>query len=320
MPCIKGEIVMWKKLSLLALLGLIVAVVPGSPAYAQATRTWVSGAGDDANPCSRSAPCKTFAGALPKTAAGGEVDALDPGGFASVTITKSITIDGGGGEVASVLVSGTNGINVAAGAKDVVILKNLRLQGLLGNGSSPTTAGINGINFTAGAQLVIDNCDIYGFNNSGLNVAVSTTSFVAVRNSTFRNNLVSGISSSSSGGFGVVQVVNSSFVGTNNSGTQAQTGVIAGSGGAIDVSNSSFQDLNIAIQATGNGILNIDSSFIGSNHVGISTVAGTTLNASNNGFYNNNTAFAVAGTSTSTGNNRVVGALGTFAPSTMTQK
>src|SRR6476659_8904535 len=81
-----------------------------SAAYAQASRTWVSGVGDDANPCSRTAPCKTFAGAISKTAPGGEIDTLDPGGFGAVTITKSMTIDCH--EVfGSVLVSGTNGIN-----------------------------------------------------------------------------------------------------------------------------------------------------------------------------------------------------------------
>src|SRR6266404_5273473 len=85
-----------------------------SLAQAQATRTWVSGVGDDVNPCSRTAPCKTFAGAISKTASPGEIDALDPGGFGAVTITKSITIDGGGGIVASVLSSGVNGIIIQA--------------------------------------------------------------------------------------------------------------------------------------------------------------------------------------------------------------
>src|SRR5258708_36004542 len=99
-------------------------------AQGQATRTWVSGVGDDANPCSRTAPCKTFAGAISKTAVSGEIDALDPGGFGAVTITKAITIDGGGGQVASVLVNGTNGIIIAGGASDVVTLVNLRFQGL----------------------------------------------------------------------------------------------------------------------------------------------------------------------------------------------
>src|ERR1051326_1052735 len=116
-----------------------------SLAQAQASRPWGSGVGDDANPCSRTAPCKTFAGAISKTAAGGEIDALDPGGFGAVTITKAITIDGGGGQVASVLVSGTNGIVVQAGPTDVVILRNLQLNGILGNGSSPATAGLSAI-------------------------------------------------------------------------------------------------------------------------------------------------------------------------------
>jgi hypothetical protein len=123
-----------------------------SAAQAQASRTWVSGVGDDANPCSRTAPCKTFAGAISKTAAGGEIDALDPGGFGAVTITKAITIDGGGGQVASALVSGTNGIIVSAGPTDVVTLRNLTINGIGGTGSG----GLNGVHYIAGAALHIE--------------------------------------------------------------------------------------------------------------------------------------------------------------------
>src|SRR3712207_1724310 len=98
---------------LLALTSIAIAVVlamTGS-ALGQATRTWVSGVGDDANPCARTSPCKTFAGAISKTAPRGEINVLDPGGFGGVTITKSITIDGENSE-AGVLVSGTNAITV----------------------------------------------------------------------------------------------------------------------------------------------------------------------------------------------------------------
>jgi hypothetical protein len=116
-----------------------------SSANAQASRTWVSGVGDDANPCSRTAPCKTFAGAISKTAPGGEIDALDPGGFGAVTITKAITIDGGGGQVASVLVSGTNGIVVQAGPNDVVTLRNIQINGI--------GTGINGVRFLSGKAI-----------------------------------------------------------------------------------------------------------------------------------------------------------------------
>src|SRR5882724_9179059 len=85
-----------------------------APLAAQATRTWVSGVGDDANPCSRTAPCKTFAGAISKTAAGGEINVLDPGGFGALTITKAITIDATGGSIAGILVAAGSGITVNA--------------------------------------------------------------------------------------------------------------------------------------------------------------------------------------------------------------
>ena len=114
-----------KKLST-TLLGLMCFFF-ASPAFAQATRTWVSGMGDDANPCSRTAPCKTFAGAISKTAAGGEINVLDSGGFGAVTITKSITIDGAGA-LASILALNTNGI-VINGANIVVNLRNLAING-----------------------------------------------------------------------------------------------------------------------------------------------------------------------------------------------
>src|SRR5438876_9799963 len=108
--------------------GVGLVFVFASLAQAQATRTWVSGVGDDANPCSRTAPGKTFAGAISKTAAGGEIDALDSGGFGALTITKAITIDGAG-NLAGVLVSGTNGFVISAAATDTVILRVLTFDG-----------------------------------------------------------------------------------------------------------------------------------------------------------------------------------------------
>src|SRR3954468_23344701 len=118
---------------------LIALALPVS-ASAQATRTWVSGVGDDANPCSRTAPCKTFAGAISKTAAGGEINCLDPGGFGGVTIGKSLTIkchytEGG------VLVSGTNAIVVNAAITDRVTLKGLDINGI-GTGAQTSLVGI----------------------------------------------------------------------------------------------------------------------------------------------------------------------------------
>src|SRR5215470_20181724 len=106
---------------------LLLQIVPG---HAQATRTWVSGVGDDANPCSRTAPCKTFAGAISKTAASGEIDCLDPGGFGALTITKAISIICGQAGIGGVLVAGTAGFVVSAGATDNVYLDGLSFDGL----------------------------------------------------------------------------------------------------------------------------------------------------------------------------------------------
>src|SRR5436853_5978566 len=100
----------------------VVLLACSTLAQAQATRTWVSGVGDDANPCSRTAPCKTFAGAISKTAAGGEISVLDPGGFGAVTITKSITINGDG-TLGGLLASTVSVIVINAGPYAVVSLR-----------------------------------------------------------------------------------------------------------------------------------------------------------------------------------------------------
>ena len=157
-----------------------------SLAHAQATRTWVSGVGDDANPCSRTAPCKTFAGAISKTAAKGEINVLDLGGFGGVTITKSITISSEGFE-AGVLVSGTNAIIINAAASDVVVLRGLDLEGL--------GTGLNGIRFLAGGALFVEKCTINNFGGSpglGIDFEPSGASRLVVVDTIVRNNFRAG--------------------------------------------------------------------------------------------------------------------------------
>ena len=159
------------------LLLAVVTLLCGS-AFAQATRTWVSGVGDDVNPCSRTAPCKTWAGAISKTAIGGEINAIDSGGFGAITITKSITLDGAGVH-ASILASGTNGvnINVAISSNDPmrrVILRNLSINGTGLSGSIGTNTGLNGVNIhtNGAASVVMENVVVMHFNR-GVNVANS---------------------------------------------------------------------------------------------------------------------------------------------------
>lgn len=214
---------------------------------AQATRTWVSGVGDDANPGSRTAPCKTFAGAISKTAPGGEIDALDPGGFGALTITKSITLDGGGGQVASVLVAGTNAIVVAAGANDVVIIRNMRFDGIMGSANS----GLNGIRFISGKALVVENCEFMGFAQSGVDVAL--------------------------GNPGTVSISNTTIVGTP--GTATSNGIFIESGSsAAQVSLDHVKVLNaggkgVAVAAA-NADLQMDGVWLAGNATGLSVTAG----------------------------------------------
>lgn len=154
-----------------------------SMAWGQATRTWVSGVGDDANPCSRTAPCKTFAGAISKTAAGGEISVLDPGGFGAVFITKSITITGIGAE-AGILAAGTNGVTVNAGDADRVVLRGLTIEG--------AGSGINGVRFLKGGELVVEDTTIQNFRGSsssyGVQFKPSGISRMFLRNVTLQGN------------------------------------------------------------------------------------------------------------------------------------
>ncbi|MBU8894291.1 right-handed parallel beta-helix repeat-containing protein [Corallococcus sp. H22C18031201] len=143
-----------------SLLPALLCLLASSAAWGQASRTWVSGVGDDVNPCSRTAPCKTFAGAFAKTAPGGELDALDPGGFGTLTINKSITMDGGP-NAGGILNTGTHGIIVnAPGA--VVILRNLVIQG--------AGTGLDGIRILAASQVYVEGCSLMGFTGSGIHV------------------------------------------------------------------------------------------------------------------------------------------------------
>jgi hypothetical protein len=284
----------------LAILGTtLTTALYTAPAHAQATRTWVSGVGDDANPCSRTAPCKTFAGAISKTATGGEIDALDPGGYGALTITKAITLDGGGGQVASILVAGTNGIVVSAQPNDVVIIRNLRINGIVGSGNG----GINGIRFLAGKALIVDNCDIFGFTTNGVDVSLGATATAEVRNTTIRNVNGFGVAATTTSGVAIVKVINSSFFGNLSTGG----GVAANTNGAIAVSNSDFVNLATGAQAGTGAVLDVESSFFSTTGVGITAVAGTSapVNVSNNSFYNATTAFGGAGSYISTGNNRL---------------
>jgi len=175
--------------------GVAIGGLHATAASAQATRTWVSGVGDDANPCSRTAPCKTFAGAISKTATGGEINCLDPGGFGGVTITKAMTIvcqyTEGGVLVAG---AGVSGIIVNAPATSAVYLRGLDIFGV--------GSGQNGVRFIAGGSLTIEDSVIRSFNAAngvGISFQPSGASVLTVNNTTVSNN-----GSTGGGGSGIL--------------------------------------------------------------------------------------------------------------------
>jgi len=278
-------------------------------AHAQATRTWVSGVGDDANPCSRTAPCKTFAGAISKTAAGGEINALDPGGFGAVTITKGITINGEG-TMASVLVSGTNGIIVQAGAADIVILRNIEINGISG-------LGLNGVVFNSGAELHMDKVFIYGFSQQGVQFQPAAASKLLIANSSFRDNDGGGIYSFPGGGGTALVTIGTSFVEGNGRGVRADDAT------TMLIQNSSISNNRgngvIAYGVSRGVVVNMESSSASNNAAtGLRALGPATIRISNMNVTANATGLETAGgVIISFGNNHVTGNVMDGAPTSM---
>jgi hypothetical protein len=277
-----------RKLFVHVLTVFVLLVTCSSLAHAQATRTWVSGVGDDANPCSRTAPCKTFAGAISKTAPGGEINVLDPGGFGAVTITKSITISSEGFE-AGVLVSGTNGIIVSAGVADVVILRGLHIQGL--------GTGLDGIKVLGTlAALHVEKCTIDAFrgsNGSAIEIATTSgTTQVFIKDTIVRDNgqgTGGGIFFNSAGGtvkasLDNVRMENNTF------------GLKAAGTSTVSVSNSvAAGNSNAGFSVVGGSAeLNITRSVAANNLTGLVCSNGT-LRIGNSSITGNGTAVATAG-------------------------
>ncbi|HVF67318.1 MAG TPA: right-handed parallel beta-helix repeat-containing protein [Pyrinomonadaceae bacterium] len=258
---------------------LALTIAFATAAQAQATRTWVSGVGDDVNPCSRTAPCKTWAGAISKTANNGEIDALDPGGFGTVTITKNITIDGTTGQgFGSILAAGTNGVNVndvatATPNTIIVILRNLSING--------AGTGFDGVRFVSGKALHVENCEIFGFkgngvNSDGIDVALSAIAAgnqnLTVKNTKITNNTGNGIRTSNTAvGGGVLVAIDGLHADSN-----AGAGVLAATASAVTIVDSYLKFNGNGVQSSA-GLLGVevDNSLFVGNANGILAATGT---------------------------------------------
>jgi hypothetical protein len=221
----------------------LVALGLASPAKAQATRTWVSGTGDDVNPCSRTAPCKTFAGAISKTAAKGEINCLDPGGFGGVTITKSITIscqytEGG-------VLAGGNGVLVNALSTDVVTLRGLDLFGV-----NPPETGIRIIN---ARRVKVYETHIMGFKN-GISFAPNNPNAkLFVQDTVIEENTQNGILSVPANANSRIVLDNVSLVGNTGNGLLVAPSSHGNHARAV-IRNSAVSSNGCGVSATSHGL------------------------------------------------------------------
>jgi len=258
-------------------------------AQAQATRTWVSGVGDDVNPCSRTAPCKTFAGAISKTAKDGEISVLDPGGYGAVTITKSIYINGThGAGYGSIIASLVNGIIInITDVNDV--RKAVRLRSLDINGAS---TGINGVSILAATNVFVEDCVIDGFTGNGttsgigIRMALTATSGNLFVSDSRIHKTITGIRATTTSGFAVASVRNTNI--ENNT-----TGVEAATNGFVTVADSRIaSNTGSGLTASASGAqLNARNNIINNNGTAINAAAGSSVRALSNLLLNNTTGF-----------------------------
>lgn len=279
-----------------------------SLASAQATRTWVSGVGDDLNPCSRTAPCKTFAGAISKTAKDGEINAIDPGGFGAVTVTKSITIDGAGTQ-ASILASGTSGVIInitdAADVRKTVRLRNLSING--------AASGVHGINAVGFSKLFVENVVIAGMQSSatsrGIRVSLSSTGSQVFIKDTNISNCASGMELSSTGllsfnldNVRVEGMTDGVILGANANGAIRRSLIALNSGSGVKVTagtaNVGLETVEVQQNGTGvtpisGGTVVFSNTTVFGNSTGVATVAGSILTSHGNNRFTLNGATAL---------------------------
>jgi hypothetical protein len=284
-----------------------------SIAQAQATRTWVSGVGDDVNPCSRTAPCKTYAGAISKTAKDGEISTLDPGGFGAVTITKSITINGGGGgQGYGSILSALSPQGVLVNITDVNdIRKSVKLQDLNINGAS---TGTDGIRMIAGNVLHISNCTIDGLVGDGIDVNVTAAGVqVIVENTRVRNAVGTGIKVNGTSATQVRATISNSYITRNGIGVDFVNGVRGMINDSV-VSNNTSHGLQVAEPTVGSNMNIVNVNITNNAGTGVNVVGNSRARIARCNIFENNVSLAPAARVDSGNNNSIVGNTTNTAP------
>jgi hypothetical protein len=288
-----------------ALTAIALAFVSTIFVQAQATRTWVSGVGDDVNPCSRTAPCKTFAGAISKTAKGGQISILDPGGYGALTITKSITVDGAG-IIGSTLNSGVTGFSInitdPADTDATVILRNLQIDG------AGTTKGVNGIRILAAKTVVVENVTVINQSNRAITDERTTAGAgnLFVTNFSSYNIAQTHIVINPGAGATVNAAITNARLekSTSNSGLAVLRSANVLIRDSVISGNFSFGI--VAEEAAGSVDVNVENTSITNNGTGVSIFSGAPIiRLSNTMVTGNNTG--LSGAIVSFGNNRIAG-------------
>lgn len=290
----------WKRLLCLLSTGLILCATQAS---AQATRTWVSGVGNDANPCSQTEPCRTFAGAIANTEAGGEIHVLDPAAYGQVAITKSITIDGGPG-AGGILVFSGNGITINAAATDTVTIRNLNFQGL--------SSGSSGIRIQACGTVNIEKCVILNAAQKGILAEPTNGCRLVVSDTTIRGSRNGanggGVLLKPATGGRIVATFNRIQLDRNTFGLRAEDNTMTAihdsslslndTHGVVAVSSTAFvsldkcllsQNSSSGLRATVGGTIRFSDCTIMNNTIGLDSLAGNLVSLTNNVITGNGT-------------------------------
>ena len=295
------------RFTLMALAIMAFTLMISSSAHAQATRTWVSGVGDDANPCSRTAPCKTFAGAISKTAKDGEISVLDPGGFGAVTITKSITLNGthgsGFGSILSALTAQAILINITDAAD---VRKTVRIVALNINGAS---SGTDGIRILAATRVSIEDTILDGFTNRGINdIRTGAGNQLFVTDSTIRNTVQSNVVVLPGAGGTISAVIdNCRLEASTSNGGASFDGSAAGSAARGTIRNSILVGHTAAgINVGGNAQVAVQNCVLSHNGQGISAGAPATVVLEGSFITNNTTSIVGPAQVSSAGDNVIM--------------
>jgi hypothetical protein len=298
--------VRYGRLSLAAALFVMGAPL-SSPANALPTRTWVSGKGGDSGSCSLASPCRTFAYAITQTAAGGEIDVLDPAGYGALTITKAISIvNDGVGEAGVQAGSGADAITINAGTTDAVHLRGLTIEG--------AKIAANGVTFNTAGSLSVVNCVVRNFTNAGINIrpgaATLFFSTFNISDTLISDNGVAGVyvipqsGGSPSGEIDRAAIVNNangliadgsysassaikvtvlnSALANNAGAGVAATSTASGAGMTVIVRNSTAANNTYGLEATSYGVIRVGQTVATGNNTGVGIYGGTVYSLGDN--------------------------------------